>query len=146
MGALSGAAVLAAVLAQPLVALLTRPGPQVAASVYAMTLVAWLISLIGLLPVVLLGPLGVMQTVWGYFLGSALRVMLGLAGWYLVSTSQQLPADMTGLALVAAYLPLLFVEVGFVARYLWDKDAAARSGASAASQPSVNPADSKVLA
>lgn len=146
VAALTAAAVLSALLAQPLVALLTRSGPEVQRSVLVMTAVAWLISVVGLLPVVFLGPLGVMPTVWGYFMGSAMRVVLGLVGWYLACTSLKLPADMTGLALVTAYLPLLFVEVGFVARYLWAKDEAAAAVRAAAAHPSPAPKTPEVLA
>lgn len=125
IASLTGAAVVAGVLARALVGLLVASDANLTRAVLIMTIIAWAISIVGLLPVILLGPMGVLPTVWGYFIGAGLRVVLGLTGWYLVQMLTSLPADMTGLALVAAYVPLLFVEVGFVAYYLWHKDLAA---------------------
>lgn len=136
VAALTCAAVVVWLGARPVVGFLAQPDARLSDTVLIMTLIAWLTSIVGLLPVLLLGPLGVLPTVWGYFAGAGLRVVLCLISWYYAVSVFGLPSDSTGLALVAAYVPLLFVEVGFVAHYLWQKDlAAAKSTASAGSTP-----------
>ena len=77
MASLTLATAAAALVARPLVALLVGEGPQVTPAILTMSGLAWAIGIVGLMPVILLGPLGVMGTVWGYFMGSALRVVLG---------------------------------------------------------------------
>ncbi len=87
--------------------------------------VSWIAALLALAPVTLLGPLGVMATIWGYFIGAGGRIVLCvLAGAMLVKLAH-LPAKSVMLTLVVMYLPLLMVEASLVARYLWLKDALA---------------------
>lgn len=84
--------------------------------------VAWFSLVLGVLPVGLLGPLGVMPTVYGYFLGGAARVVICLGMAVVLVKSAMLPAGPVMVTLAAMYLPLLFVEVTLVGRYLWKKD------------------------
>ncbi len=90
-------------------------------------LVAWLSALVGLVPVALLGPRGVLPTVTGYFLGMGIRMGACLGAGLLGVYIGGLPAKPVGIALTVFYLPLLLVEVGMVGRYLSHKDAPSAS-------------------
>lgn len=86
---------------------------------------------LGLLPIYLLGPLGVMPTIYAYFGGAAVRFALSLLGLVWMVKALSLPAGIAAVVMVAAYLPLLAVESALAGRYLWLKD----------SLPPSNPAD-----
>lgn len=96
--------------------------PDAASAAKLMALASVFAAWLGLLPVILLGHLGVMATVYSYFIGAAIRVALCLSAGVAAVVVGKLPAVTVGVTLIAMYLPLLFVEVGFVARYLWAKD------------------------
>lgn len=96
--------------------------PDAASAAKLMALASIFAAWLGLLPVILLGHLGVMATVYSYFIGAAIRVVLCLSAGVAAVVVGKLPAATVGLTLIAMYLPLLFVEVGFVARFLWMKD------------------------
>ncbi|MCE9592401.1 MAG: hypothetical protein K8S99_17995 [Planctomycetes bacterium] len=84
--------------------------------------VVWIASLVGLVPVAVMGPFGVSSTLIGYFSGMGARVLLciigGLAGVYVMGLATQ--PLLLGMA--AMYMPLLLVEAGYVGRYLSAKD------------------------
>ena len=82
----------------------------------------WLASLVSLWPVKVLGPKGIIPTVWGYFLGAAVRLLLCLIASVWAVTRFGLHEHQVMVMLVVAYLPLLFVEAAWVGRYLWLKD------------------------
>lgn len=104
-----------------------------AAGVSAMALVVWLSSLLSLLPVVVLGPAGVQPTVAGYFAGAGARVLVCIVSAIVLVRGFDLPRETVLLTLAAMYLPLLFVEAGFVAAYLWKKDSLPKAKAPAES-------------
>jgi hypothetical protein len=97
-------------------------GPAVAAAV----LVVWVTGALSLIPVAILGPHGVLATVKGYFAGMMVRLPVCLIAALLLHRLAHLPVRPLQIGLAVSYLPLLGVEVGFVARYLWQKDAAWR--------------------
>ena len=84
-----------------------------------------LAALLGLGPVALLGPAGVMPTAAGHFAGAVVRFIAGLAALVLGLGQLHLPA--AGLVLgLTIYLPLLLIETALVGRYLWRKDFAGK--------------------
>ena len=99
----------------------------------------WVTSLLGVLPVAILGHRGLMPAVWGYFIGMALRFPLSFAFYLIAVIAWRWPGNPVVFALALSYIPLLFVEVGIVGRYIWQKDGAidhaAPSGAHAALPP-----------
>ena len=96
-------------------------------AVWTAAAVVWATGLLGLAPVILAGPHGVMPTVRAYFLGAASRFVLSLTAAAGAVKLGGLPAKPLMVTLLALYLPLLFVETALVARYLWRKDALANS-------------------
>lgn len=90
--------------------------------------VVWGVSMLAILPLKVLGPSGVLPTVWGYFIGSAVRIAICLGLFFAVKSQNYLPAEMMAAALVLTYLPLLFTEVAIVGQYLWSKDLQLSSG------------------
>ncbi len=95
-------------------------GAQPAVSV--MAAVVWASSLLGVLPVVVLGPRGVLPTVVGYFVGAGIRIVLCLAAAVIAAKGYGLPLAVTMVSMVAMYQPLLFVETACVGVYLRRKD------------------------
>ena len=98
-------------------------GTDVHAAVRMGVVLAWASAVAGVLPVGVLGPSGVMPTVWGYFMGMGLRgsacfAALGWTKWQ----GGPWPIEPLSVAVVATYVPLLFVEAAIVGRYLWAKD------------------------
>src|SRR5690606_7741015 len=85
--------------------------PHAAAAVHFAALAVWLSGLLGLAPVGMLSPAGLMPTVYGYFMGAAVRVLivLGATAWAIALA--KLPALPWVVTLFAMYLPLLFLEV-----------------------------------
>ena len=119
--AAAGSLTLTAALCGGLLALAAEGAPaRVAVAVTTSAL--WAMALLALVPVVLMGPRGVMPAVIGCFLGMGLRLLgaLGLSLVLLFKTN--LPTGPVVRTLILIYLPLLFVEVAFVGRYLWQKD------------------------
>ncbi len=112
-----GAAV--AVLATPMFAGFT---PEVNRAILAASVVAYVGSLLAMAPVSALGPWGVMPTVYGYFIGAALRAAWCMGAGMMLVRGWGLAATPTSAVLVWMYLLLLFVEVALVGRYLWAKD------------------------
>jgi hypothetical protein len=96
--------------------------PAVAPMIVATAAGVFALSLLGLLPVVLLGPRGVMPTVAGYFVGMFIRLPAALGAYLWVELAGTIPADPVLHTLAPTYVLLLFVEVAFVGRYLWAKD------------------------
>ena len=90
--------------------------------------VVWIASLLGMTPVALLGRRGVMPTVYGYFLGMGVRLVLVMGAAMALVHSGRLPGRPMALVLAIFYLPLLLAEVSLVGRYLWHKDFLAPAG------------------
>ncbi|MCC7193708.1 MAG: hypothetical protein IT444_13110 [Phycisphaeraceae bacterium] len=90
--------------------------------VMLMAVIAWFSLILSILPVGMLGPLGVMPTVYGYFLGGAARVVICLIMGVVLVKAALLPVGPVMVTLAAMYLPLLFVEAALVGLYLWKKD------------------------
>lgn len=119
--ALTGVALLAAAPAA-LIAAGFDHGPGSMRAALTMAVISWGVSVTSMLPVAVLGPLGVMPTIFAYFGGATMRLMLSLAAAVAAVKFAALPPLAVGLSLTVMYLPLLFVEAGFVGRYLWAKD------------------------
>lgn len=83
----------------------------------------WAAAVAGVLPVAAMGARGALPTAVGYFIGMAVRLLVCLGAFLIVSFEEVLPRRPFAVALVGFYVPLLWVEVAFVARYLWLKDA-----------------------
>lgn len=96
--------------------------PGVRSAVYLAGAAVWGASLVGIAPVALLGQQGVMATVWGYFIGMGIRLALCLGLYLAVVSRGLLPGQPVATTLAVMYVPLLFVEVALVGRYLWAKD------------------------
>jgi len=96
------------------------PGAEQA--VFLAACVAWGTAIAGVIPVAWLGPLGVLPTVWGYFIGMSLRLTVCLGVYIYVSLHGQLPVYPMAVTLGVLYVPLLFTETAIVGRYLWNKD------------------------
>ena len=92
------------------------------AAVSTMSAVVWVSSLLGVLPVAILGRRGVFPTVVGYFVGAGIRIVLCLAAAVIAAKGYGLPLAMTMISMVVMYQPLLFVETACVGRYLCRKD------------------------
>jgi len=90
--------------------------------VLSIAVILWVAAIVGLVPVAMLGPWGVLPTVWGYFLGSGARALITLIGYGVLKVSGHLSSDTVVLAMVSIYVVLLFVEVGYISHYLWHKD------------------------
>ncbi len=106
--------------------------------IYLSTGIVWLAAMLSLLPLFMLAPRGLMPTVTGYFIGSGVRLLLCLgAAVYLCLFNQQ-PALPTGLAMVAVYVPLLFVESALVGRYLIQLDKSPKPKGDKSTDPANN--------
>jgi hypothetical protein len=82
----------------------------------------WVAALLGIVPIAILGPRGVMPAVCAYFIGTGLRLVLVMGLAMVAVHSGSLPGRPMAIVLSAFYLPLLAIEVGLVGRYLWQKD------------------------
>ena len=99
-------------------------------AICAMAMVAWASSIIGLMPVIVLGPKGVRPTVVGYFIGAGARVLICIVAAVVLIKAIHLPAEAVMITLVVMYLPMLFLESTCVCRYLWQKDGQVNGGSS----------------
>lgn len=99
---------------------------QVASAALMASVLVWAATVATLLPLAILGPRGVMPTVFAYFAGVGARVIACLGGALVLIVGAGKPADAVLISLVAVYLPLMFIEVAIVGRYLWAKDASFR--------------------
>lgn len=124
---LATAAVLYGVLAWAIPAVYGRESGA-PAGVGAMAGVVTFSLVLSVLPVGVLGRLGVMPTVYAYFLGAAARFVICIAGGFLLVKAQGLPAAPVMLTLAIMYVPLLFIESALVGRYLWKKDSLGKQG------------------
>lgn len=118
---LTGVALAAGVLAVLIVGMIDNSQPAMRAAL-VMAGVSWVACVLGILPVALLGPLGVMPTIFAYFGGAVARVVLSLLAAIVAVRLAHLPPLPVAAALMVMYLPLLFVEAGLVGKYLWSKD------------------------
>jgi len=96
--------------------------PAVSETVGLAVAVVWAASVLGVLPMGVLGPRGVMPTVCGYFFGTGLRLVICFGLFLFVRSKDLFPIEPMAVALVLTYLPLLFIETAVVGRYLWNKD------------------------
>lgn len=85
-------------------------------------LVLWLSAVVSICPMRVLGSMGPSAVVWGYFAGTAARIILsvGACAWAIIKLG--LPAQGVLLVLVGLYLPVLFLEAGYIGRHLWRMD------------------------
>ena len=93
----------------------------VGAAVDVAALVVWCSAVLGLMPVVLLARAGLMAIVYGYFIGTVVRVLIVLLATVAVLVKTPLPAVVWVVTLFGMYLPLLFLEVSLVGRFIWSK-------------------------
>lgn len=141
---LLGVALAAGVLAVLIVGMIDNSRTAMNAAL-VMAGVSWAACVLGILPVALLGPLGVMPTIFSYFGGAVVRVVLSLIAAVIAVQGARLPALPVAVALMTMYLPLLFVEAGLVGKYLWSKDfltPPASGEAGAGNQPATPVVDS----
>ena len=111
---------------------------QVAGSEQAIILaaiVAWGSSLLGLLPVAMVSQQGLMPTVYGYFVGAAIRVIICIVASVIAIASVKTPAGPWATTLLGMYLPLLFLEVSLIAQYIWRIDGPRRGSTDSGSSP-----------
>ena len=85
-------------------------------------LVAWVSSLLAVVPLALAAARGVTATIVAYFIGMMGRLLICLAAALVAVGLLKLPATPTLLSMAAAYLVLLLIEVAFVGRYLMRRD------------------------
>lgn len=123
VAALSGAAVVAGAGAWVGVPIVL--GASARPVILPVATLAWVTAVLAVVPVALLGRLGVMATVYAYFLGAAARVALCLGGGAVMVRAFDWSALPAAVTLMIVYLPLLFIEAGLVGRYLWTKDSLA---------------------
>jgi hypothetical protein len=123
LAALSGVAAATAVVALPTVPALFGHPAGAPAAVLASVAASWLAALIGIVPLAVRGPAGVMPAIWGYFLGAAVRMVLCVAAAGAFIKLARWPAGPVAVTLVGSYLLLLLVETKIAARYLLAKDA-----------------------
>lgn len=97
--------------------------PTLAVSLATSFGVVWITGIVGLALVGLLGPLGVLPTVYAFFAGMALRMILSVGTAMLFFHKGLVAGKPLAVSLAIAYLPALAIEAAFVARYLWQKDA-----------------------
>lgn len=82
----------------------------------------WVVAILAVLPVATLARRGVRATLIASLLGMAVRMMLCLGVALLGIYILDMPATVLLLTMVGGYVVMLFVEVAFVARYLWFQD------------------------
>lgn len=97
--------------------------PDVVPVACAAAALVWSSLILAVVPVAVLGPAGVLPAVWGYFIGSALRLLICLVSFGLLTKwTGLLPGKPMAIAMVMMYVPLLFVEATLIGRYVWAKD------------------------
>jgi hypothetical protein len=84
--------------------------------------VVWGSSLMGMTPVVWFGKLSIMSTLYAYFAGAGVRIVLCLAAVVVMIKVMNMPAHTVVISLMAVYLPLLFIEVQQVRRFILTAD------------------------
>lgn len=85
-------------------------------------IVVWLASVLGVIPVAIVGQRGVMPAVYASFIGMGLRLALTFAAAIAAVRAGRLEGLHVAVWLAVFYLPLLAVEITLVGRYLWHKD------------------------
>ncbi len=120
---LTALAVICAAVSLAIARALGASGALVSALIVATAAVVWGLAMLGLLPVVVFAPRGVLPTVGAYFGGMGLRLAGALGGYLLVTLNGSLPNEPILYTLVGTYLPLMFAEAALVGRYLWRFDA-----------------------
>lgn len=105
-------------------------------AINAAAIVVWISTLLSILPVAAAWRAGLMPIVYAYFVGASVRIVLVLVATAAALKLADLPELPWVATLFAIYLPLLFIEVGLVGKYLWNK----RLNGDASSGTSPNPA------
>ncbi len=90
--------------------------------VWTVAAIVWLSSLIGVAPVAWFGPRGVMATLYAYFGGAAVRIVLCLAAVVLLIKIGAMPAGAVVMTLMVLYLALLAIEVWQVLHFIRTND------------------------
>ena len=88
-------------------------------SAVAMVVIVWLSFLAGLVPVAAVASRGVTAMVYGYFLGTAIRVVLCLSAMFVAIKFWGVSDHCVALTVVPSYLILLLIESGLIGRSLW---------------------------
>jgi hypothetical protein len=94
-------------------------GPAGAKAATVTAIISWLAAMVSLIPIALGRAWGFMGLVWGYFIGSALRVAVGLAGAVMLVRWAGYPVMIVVATLMGSYLVMLALEVWLVGRHLW---------------------------
>ena len=87
-----------------------------------MAVVVWLSGLLGILPVGIFGKHGVMAVVRGWFVGTALKLLISVGVAVLLVKSGGYALNSVMLTLAVMYLAMLPVSMFFVLNYLRAKD------------------------
>lgn len=90
--------------------------------VWKVSAAVWVITLIGVAPVAWFGPRGVLATLYAYFAGAAVRIVLCLVTLVVFIKTLSMPAGTVVFALMGVYLTLLFIEAGQVRRFIMTAD------------------------
>lgn len=85
----------------------------------AAAVVAWGSSILGLVPIAVTYKRGLMPTVYGYFVGASLRVIICVVASVVAIQSVQLSTSHWAITLLGMYLLLLVLEVALVGRCVW---------------------------
>ena len=121
VGSLTGVSLVGIGLLNWLVPMLFTDGDGARQAVLVGALTAYGVTVISLVPVALRVPQGVMAIVGAYFAGAGLRLIGCIAAIVVAVVGWQLPPGPLVLGL-SLYVPLLFIETGFIGRYLWRQD------------------------
>ncbi|MCC7145668.1 MAG: hypothetical protein IT443_04415 [Phycisphaeraceae bacterium] len=81
-------------------------------------------AVLGLIPAAATSAWGLMPTVFGYFFGSAVRLVWTVAGLALAIKGYGISTFPLAVTVVVIYVLLLIMESALVGRYLWQKDLA----------------------
>ncbi len=99
--------------------------------------VVWVGGMLGVVPVSLFGPLGVMATVRGWFMGTGLKLVLSLAAAVGLIKAGGYSVNSVMLTLAFMYLAMLPASMFFVLNYLRAKDGLAKADSGLAMETSV---------
>lgn len=86
--------------------------------VLTMGAIVWLSALLGVMPVAVYGPRGLMPALFAYYAGAGVRILLCLAAVVVLIKRLAMPAGPVVVTLMTTYLLLLFVEVKQVMRFI----------------------------
>ncbi len=121
LAALLGASVILFVLAWTVFPTVTDEPATRSCILFAGILVS-VISMLTMIPVAILGPMGLMPTMYGVFGSMAVRMGICLGGAIYANRVLEMPRVVLVASLMWFYLPLMLIEMASIGRYVWQKD------------------------